>query len=635
MEKKVLTEINRIKEMMGLQLINEQTGELFFNALRRAYEKGGDSELNSILKSAEKSAESLGQNALKNRIRSFRETPRGNQGKQKLDRFMNDVRNSGFSDDVLKSIFEELPTKYISELLTARQVAEQTLRIIERNDQQGFTTLKDIVLEIGAEEEALMVIKEISLIYGITEVEAKELVKMIDNLNVNLGNPSKISFIQGIKANLSETEKANTILQLMGNASSNIEMEIEFIESQDALEAYIGRLKQKVKETTGKEIADDVAEEIIKIKKGNNNNVDQWVNSIKKKRLNPLVQPENLAEQWAAGKISMREFVEKTLNSMVAGRKDAIWKAQPSELGKIKNFMSNKKMVTNLITDLENKMSSKSDSEMYNALNSYIKETCESKPSVCRNQFQQILANTWYLYKNTCGPQKSQAKVDGKLLGRIFGTSVPCQIFSSIYVSWQLYLALAIILDIKDEGPFSFAKFLYAPLGLIVDKLLPDTCLNNEEKNTFINNFESIKSKIIDKDKKLGPDWKPIDGDTYELTSSEDSGCDSDQILVSARVDAVKTEPDVYIVKIDRDVENSTNSTYKLETPGSALEQVSSRLKKRVKNTEEKIDNAKERADSIIDVTKQRAERELDKVKTPLKPNDSGEGLGTGQGPGF
>ena len=133
MEKKILTEVNRIREMMGLQLLNEQTGEIFFKALRNAFEKGGDSELNSVLRASERSAESQGQRALSNRIRNFRETNRGNQSKQKFERFMNDIRNAGFSDDVLKSIFEELPTSYISGLLTPIQVAEQTLRLVERN----------------------------------------------------------------------------------------------------------------------------------------------------------------------------------------------------------------------------------------------------------------------------------------------------------------------------------------------------------------------------------------------------------------------------------------------------------------------------------------------------------------------
>ena len=195
---KLKEQIIRIQNLMGVRLLNEQTGELFFKALRNAFEKGGDTELNSALKSAERSAESLGEKNLYSKIKSFKENP--NKTNENFDTFINEIKNGKFSDDVLKKIFDQLPIKYISGLLTPAEVAEQTFKIIEKNNPEELQILKSIVSKINSPQSAKQVVTELSGHYKISETETKELIKLL-NREKDLKEPKIFVFTKKTKTN--------------------------------------------------------------------------------------------------------------------------------------------------------------------------------------------------------------------------------------------------------------------------------------------------------------------------------------------------------------------------------------------------------------------------------------------------
>lgn len=640
MEKKILTEVNRIREMMGLQLLNEQTGEIFFKALRNAFEKGGDSELNSVLRASERSAESQGQRALSNRIRNFRETNRGNQSKQKFERFMNDIRNAGFSDDVLKSIFEELPTSYISGLLTPIQVAEQTLRLVERNSPEEFNYLKNIVSNINSTQEGEIVLQQLSSLYKISETETKELLKLVNGKNVSQGLTSKTTFITGIKPNLSDTEKAKEIITLLGDSADTIENDIRFLRNENSVKEYIQKLKTKVKENTGQDITDDVAEEIIRQKRGYNQDIDTWVLNIKSERLNPNEKPQSIGDRFAKGEITADEYIDKTLDLIQAGTDDPFYQAFPSEMGKIKNFVKNPNNRKLIKEKFSQKLGEK-DTNIEEALETYIKAACETNPSKCNKGWQETYQLTIGAYRRICTKQKQDAIAGGAgalSLSRYFGTGVGCIFFSSIYNSWAVWFVLLVTMQVKNDDSFArrFITWLYPNWDPIFDGIFGNNCLTQEDAQSFLTDkykeakgYDKLKTNNSDG---TTTDWEPIEGVNYEYISGEDTGCDGEQLLVVGPIKPPKTEPDVY--EVWKNVVND-QTTFELKVPrmslGEKIKNSKENFKKYVDKTEEKIEK---KADELIDVTKEKAQ-EVQKQISPLKPNNSGGGLGTGQGPGF
>jgi hypothetical protein len=541
MNRQIISEVNRIREMMGLSLILEQAGaeELIYKVFKNSFEKGGDAELNAALKATEKRAEALGQTSLKNRIQSFRTTARGNQGKIKLDRFINDLRNAGFSDDVFASIFEELPAEYISGLILPKAVGEQIVRIMPYETR---TTIDSIINSVTSEADASTVITDLAGLFNITEKEALEVVRQT--------NPTlygtKSAFFEKVKLTSSVGEQSQSIIGKMGKFADKNREDISLLRGEESYENYMATIKADVKKITGEEMDDALTLNVMKDLGG-----DQTIlNAIKAKKLNITVH-RNLVERFAKGEITVEEFIDESIENASSGGATNWMGLNPNEQAQLKTFLSNSKNRQKLKETFYKKISQQNPTEIEQAINEYVKKSCDANPNKCLNGWQVTARYTFQAYQTQCGAQKAQAT---SKLGKFLGTGPVCGIVSSIFYSWVAYVVISGYLGFK-EGNFNFLSILFPDFEALLEAVFPSKCLTQDEIDMVL---KEPKNKISNYQKELvhnNVDWVAEKDVNFAYAPIDDEDeCQNSQIIIIGPIKTPNTNPEKFeLKKIDKE----------------------------------------------------------------------------------
>jgi hypothetical protein len=541
MNRQIISEVNRIREMMGLSLILEQAGaeELIYKVFKNSFEKGGDAELNAALKATEKRAEALGQTALKNRIQNFRTTARGNQGKIKLDRFINDLRNTGFSNDVFASIFEELPAEYISGLILPKAVGEQIVRIMPYETR---TQIDSIINSVTSEADASTVITDLAGLFNITEKEALEVVRQ--------ANPTlygtKRAFFEKVKLTSSVGEQSQSIIGKMGDAAQKNREDISLLRGEESYENYMEKIKADVKKITGEEMDDALTLNVMKDLGG-----DQTIlNAIKAKKLNITVH-RNLVERFAKGEITVEEFIDESIESASSGGATNWMGLNPNQQAQLKTFLSKPKNRQELKELFYKKISQTNPTDIEQAINEYVRLICEQNQNKCLNGWQITARKTFQAYDAECGAQKAQAT---SKLGKLLGTGPFCGLISGIFYSWVAYFTISAYLGFR-EGSFKNLLILFPNYGVLFEALFPSKCLTQEEIDDVLSD---PKTKISNYQKELvhnNVDWVAEKDVNFAYAPIDDEDeCQNSQIIIIGPIIPPNTNPEQFeLKKIDKE----------------------------------------------------------------------------------
>lgn len=586
MKKDILLEINRMREMMGLSLIVEQSNPVV-RAITKAFEQIFEkTEEKSIQNQLRKFADGSG-NTLERKFEDIFQSSKNNAAKKMDAKIAIQSLARQLTESELVTMLSKIPRTQWESLgvLTTDELAE--IYVTDFRNRGRFDQILQTIQRIQSQKGFNSYIENAAKRMGVSNELMIEIVGQMDRGIYEKFYERQFE-VQEIKT-VEDTVNELLSTKLTPDQKLQYITELGKMKTPEAFGKYV--------EQTAKTLGiDKDAAELMFIKL-DGSVIDRGLSKYYGK-----VTPLSLNEKFVNGEITAEQYIDEVVEYLQTGPKGGI--LGPTETEKIKNYVSKDKNLTELKDKFSKLMKDPSSGEQ--AIKTFIEEVCKANPRKCMNTEQKVYSYSIGYWKTTCLP-----KIQGGsgVLGRLYAGGNPiCWIMNTYMTAWSIKLALITVVGLQDKSIHFYGLPNFGPE---IDYLFPDTCLSTEE----IQQFKNDPTKTKDFDSKLGNGWTAIEDDTFEYINSTDAGCDNDQLLVKSRVNFVDKEPKVYEVKKEKD-ENG-NIIFVLQEPREGLRDKVQKFRSKVKT---KIENTKEKADSLVDVGKDRAERELEKVK----PNNSG-----------
>ena len=594
MKKNILLEINRMREMMGLSLIVEQSNPIA-RAITKAFEQIFEkTEEKSIQNQLRKFADGTG-NTLERKFEDIFQSSKNNAAKKMDAKIAIQSLARNLTEAELVTMLSKIPRTQWESLgvLTTDELAE--IYVTDFRNRGRYDQILQTIEKIQSQKGFNSYIENAAKRMGVSNDLMIEIVGQMDR-NIYEKYYETQFAVQEVKT-LEDTVNELLSTKLTPDQKLQYVTALGKMQTAEAFSSYV----EQTARTLG--IDKDVAE-LMFIK------LDGSVIDRNLSKYYGKVTPLSLGEKFVKGDITVDEYIEQTLESLATGPKSFF---TPTDTEKIANFIKSPKNVQ-LIKDKYSEILGTADSKLDEILKPFIENICKEKPFKCLNGTQtayEIIVNS---YKRVCVTSMQNLKGLSKLTA---GGNPICWAVNILIALWTLKAALVALVGVKDT-PMENVAPDFTPQ---IEQLIPDTCLSDEEKQQFI---KDPKTKTRDFISKLGDGWTAILNVTFEYINSSDAECDNEQILVKSRVNFVNKEPEVYEVTKQKDDNNSI--IFVLQEPREGLRDKVQRFKKKVKT---EVEKGKETADSLVDVGKDRAKE----VIPPLRSNNSEDGLGTGTGP--